>query len=182
MILFCPGYEIPSFSERLGLHPIIHLLVNILVPSEVSIANSKKFYLDHLTFLLTRKSGDRAVMRCWWGNVLFLFNAKVASDSSMSGNSIASQKESSWQEEDIWVKWISQASKQKPWQSSWGEDERIKSEDKKNGDLKQHTYTHLYTAVTELFSFSINATYKQTKKSIQFSVSEFMYKNISLWQ
>lgn len=104
-------------------------------------------------------------MRSWWGNVLFLFNTKVANDSSMSGSSIASQKESSWQEEDIWVKWISQGSKQKSGLSSWGEDERIKTEDKKNGDLKQYTYTHSYTAVAELFSFSINATYKQKNPS-----------------
>lgn len=174
----------PFFFREVRLPSMIpSLLVIVLYQGSFPLQNLQSFtWITYLTFLLTWKASVTAVMRCWWEKVLFLFNTKVASDSSMSENSIAWQKESSWQAEGTWVKRISQASKQKPWLPSWGKDERIKTEDKKNWDLRQHIYTHLYTAVTKLFFIFNKCNIQTNKKSIQFSVSKFMYKNISLWQ
>jgi len=55
----------PFFFREVRLPPmILGLLVDTFVSRQFSISNSTKFYLDHLTFLLTQRAGVTAVMRC----------------------------------------------------------------------------------------------------------------------
>lgn len=49
---------------RLTTTMILRLLESIFVSKQFSIAKCTKFYLDHLTFLLTWKADVTAVIRC----------------------------------------------------------------------------------------------------------------------